>query len=220
MIFQNKKAIIFDLDGTLANTLSAITEAVNMTMSHYSLSKKSEDEVRRAIGSGAKMLIKRLIPVEWAADERLLSEIADHYGNMYALTYLHTTENYDGITELVKDLRKKEIKIAVLSNKQDAYVKGLVKLLFPDGEVSIARGQTELPVKPDPAGVRAIMDELSVSSDECIFVGDSGVDLKTAENCGMDSILVSWGFCGREALQSFGAKCIVDVPNEIIKMLK
>lgn len=220
MFFQNKKAMIFDLDGTLANTLSAITEAVNMTMSRYSLPEKSEDEVRLAIGSGARMLIKRLIPVEMAADEGLLSEIAGHYGSMYALTYLHTTETYDGITELVRSLRDRGLKIAVLSNKQDAYVKGLVKLLFPNGEVSIARGQTELPVKPDPAGVLAIMDELSVSAEECIFVGDSGVDLRTAENCAMDAILVSWGFCGREALQACGAKCIVDHPNEIIEMLK
>ena len=220
MTFSNKKVLIFDLDGTLANTLSAITEAVNMTMSHYSFSNKSEDEVRQAIGNGARMLMKRLVPPEYADNDQVIAEVLTYYNKMYALTYLHTTETYDGITELVRNLQKKEIKIAVFSNKQDAYVKGLVKLLFPNGEVSIARGQTELPVKPDPAGVKTIMKELSVSAEECLFVGDSGVDMKTAENAGMDAVLVAWGFCGREKLASMGAECIVDVPNEIIKMLK
>jgi phosphoglycolate phosphatase len=166
------------------------------------------------------MLVKRLMPEKEAENEERVTEVLAHYNKSYGEIYMHTTEMYPGVGETVKLLARMGVKIAVYSNKQDAYVKDLVSMYFPNGEVSVARGQTDIPVKPDPAGVRLILGELGVTADESIFVGDSGVDLKTAENSGMDFIGVAWGFCGRDALAEMGAKVIIDEPSEIMNLVK
>lgn len=214
-----KKALIFDLDGTLADTIDAITEAVNLTLEYFRFPIKSYDDVKNAIGNGARMLIKRLIPDSESDNEAKLSEVVKHYDKMYATTYLHTREMYDGMKETVLKLHNAGLKIAVFSNKQDAYVKGLVNQYFPNGEIQIARGQTDIPTKPDPCGVSLILRELEVEASECVFVGDSGVDLKTAQNSGMDFIGVAWGFCGKQKLYEMGADLIADAPEEILNML-
>ena len=220
MLFVKKKALIFDLDGTLADTIGAIAEAVNMALERFSYPRKSEEQVRHAVGNGARMIVKRLMPPEEAENENKVSRVLECYDQMYAITHLHTTEMYDGIKEMIKSLSDAGFKIAVFSNKQDAYVKGLVEQFFPDGEVAIARGQTDIPIKPDPAGLNIILGEMGVSASECIFVGDSGVDIKTAENSNMDFIGVGWGFCGKEKLLELGADTVVEKPSEILQMLK
>lgn len=219
MIFNNKKLLIFDLDGTLADTIGAIADGVNMALTHFSYPTKTEDEVRRAIGNGARMLVKRLMPETEAEDDEKVSKVLACYNKMYEKTYLHTTEMYDGIEETVHKLIESGLTVAVFSNKQDAYVKGLVDQFFKNGEVTVARGQTDIPIKPDPAGVKLILDQLGVSPSECIFVGDSGVDLKTAQNSEMDFIGVAWGFCGRKELLELGADTVVDKPQEILKLI-
>lgn len=219
MNFKNKKAVIFDLDGTIADTIEAIAEAVNMTLEHFGYPLKSVDEVRAAVGNGAKMIIRRTIPSEFSDDEDKVTEALKKYDEMYALTYKHSYRMYDGMEKAIRSLHDSGKKIAVLSNKQDEYVKGLSNIYFPDGTVSIALGQTDLPVKPDTAGLRLIMNSLSVTADECVFVGDSGVDLATANNAGMDCICVSWGFVGREGLEAKGAKNIIDSPEELVELI-
>ena len=219
MRFDNKKLLIFDLDGTLADTIGAISEAVNMALAHFSYPTKTEDQVRRAVGNGARMIVKRLMPENEANNEEKVSEVLAYYDKMYEITHLHTMEMYDGVEETVHKLIDSGIMVAVFSNKQDAYVKGLVNQFFKNGEVSVARGQTDIPVKPDPAGVKLIIDQLGVSPSECIFVGDSGVDVKTAENAGMDFIGVAWGFCGRKELLERGAGIVIDEPSEILKLI-
>jgi phosphoglycolate phosphatase len=134
---------------------------------------------------------------------------------------METTETYDGIKETLHSLKNDlGIKIAVFSNKQDEYVKNLTKQYFPDDTVSVSRGQTDLPIKPDTAGLMKILEELNVSTDECIFVGDSGVDVETAKNANMDFIGVSWGFWGRERLAESGARTIIDQPEEFLSIIK
>ena len=153
MSFENKKAVIFDLDGTLADTIEAITEAINMTMRHFGYPEKSVDEVRAAIGNGAKMLIRRSMPAELYDNEEMVSTVLAKYDEMYALTYFHSDKMYDGMREALVTLHGSGKKIAVFSNKQDVYVKGLSDIYFSDGTISMALGQTELPVKPDVAGL-------------------------------------------------------------------
>jgi len=220
IMLENKKALIFDLDGTLADTLGAITEAINMTMTAYGLPVKDETEVRNAIGNGAKALIRRLVNTECGGDESKINKILECYDKMYSLTYLNTTEMYDGMRETIDILIKNGCLIAVLSNKPDGFVKGLAEQFFSNGEVAVARGQTDIPVKPDPTGVEIILKELGVSAEQCVFVGDSGVDLKTAQNSGMDFIGAGWGFWGKERLADAGASLIADTPIEILKILK
>ena len=219
MCFENKKAVIFDLDGTLADTIDAIAEAVNMTLEYFGYPTRTTDQVRAAVGNGARMIIRRSIPAEFYDDEDKVTEALKKYDEMYALTYSHSDKMYDGMREALIELYKSGKKIAVFSNKQDAYVKGLSDIYFSDGTISMALGQTELPVKPDIAGLKLIMDELDVTADECVFVGDSGVDLATAKNANMDCICVSWGFVGREGLVAKGAECIIDHPSELLKLI-
>lgn len=219
--FNNKKAIVFDLDGTIADTIEAIAKAVNMTMRYFGYPTHDVETVRRAVGNGATTLIKRLIPSELSDDNKLIMTVRYKYDEMYALTYMETTETYDGIKEALHSLKRDlGIKIAVFSNKQDEYVKNLTKQYFPDDTVSVARGQTDLPIKPDTAGLMKILEELNVSTDECIFVGDSGVDVETAKNANMDFIGVSWGFWGRERLAESGARTIIDRPEEFLSIIK
>ncbi len=219
MCFENKKAVIFDLDGTLADTIDAIAEAVNMTLEYFGYPTRTTDQVRAAVGNGARMIIRRSIPAEFYDDEDKVTEALKKYDEMYALTYSHSDKMYDGMREALIELYKSGKKIAVFSNKQDAYVKGLSDIYFSDGTISMALGQTDLPVKPDIAGLKLIMDELSVTADECVFVGDSGVDLATARNANMDCICVSWGFVGREGLLAKGAECIIDHPSELLTLI-
>ena len=217
--FTNKKAIIFDLDGTLSDTISAIASAINLTMKYFSYPTHSEDTVRSAVGNGATTLIKRLIPAELADNDELVLTVRKKYDEMYALTYMETTETYDGIKEAVHDLKNKGIKIAVFSNKQDEYVKSLTKLYFPDDTITVARGQTDLPIKPHTAGLIKILEQLHVSAEDCVFVGDSGVDTETALNANMDFIGVSWGFWGKDRLAASGAKIIIDEPKELADLI-
>lgn len=213
---QNIKAIIFDLDGTLADTIDAITEAVNMTMNRFGYTERTCDEVRRAIGNGARLLIKRLMPSNDAANNGKLCEVLEYYDAMYAKTYMHTERCYDGVRDAVIKLAQNGFKIAILSNKQDAYVKELAKILLPVGTVSEAHGQTDLPTKPDPTVPLMIAERLGVPPFECAFVGDSDVDIMTAKNAGMLQLSVSWGFRQKSFLISSGAENIVDTPSEML----
>ena len=220
MRFENKKAVIFDLDGTLADTIGGIAEAINMTLEYFGYPTKTEDEVRVAVGNGARMLIRRVIPKEFYDDEETVTRVLEKYDRLYELTYFHSDKMYDGMEEAVRKLKADGKKIAVFSNKQDPFVKRLSSIYFPDDTISISLGQTDIPVKPDPAGVKIILDELGVSADECVFVGDSGVDMMTAKNSGMDYICVSWGFVGREGLLEKGAEVIIDHPSELNDIIK
>lgn len=220
MKFENKKAVIFDLDGTLADTIGGIAEAINMTLEYFSYPKRTTEEVRAAVGNGARMLIRRVIPSEFYDNEETVTRVLKKYDDMYALTYFHSDKMYDGMREALVSLYKSGKKIAVFSNKQDVYVKGLSDIYFSDGTISMALGQTELPVKPDIAGLKLIMNKLEVTADECVFVGDSGVDLATAKNANMDCICVSWGFVGREGLVEKGAEIIIDHPSELNELIK
>jgi phosphoglycolate phosphatase len=218
--FNNKKAVIFDLDGTLANTISAIAHAVNLTMKHFGYPERDEATVLNAVGNGATNLIRRLVPVKIAAEEELVLRSRNKYDEMYALTYMETKEMYDGIAEAVRILHEeKGLKIAVFSNKQDEYVKSLTDQFFPDGTVSVSRGQTDLPIKPDIAGLIKILEELGVTPAECVFVGDSGVDTETAKNADMDFIGVAWGFWGKERMLASGAKTVIDKPEELVNII-
>jgi phosphoglycolate phosphatase len=219
MCFENKKAVIFDLDGTLADTIDAIAEAINMTLEYFGYPTRTTEEVRAAVGNGARMIIRRTIPSEFYDDEETVTRALKKYDEMYALTYTHSDKMYDGMREALMALHSSGKKIAVFSNKQDIYVKGLSDIYFSDGTISMALGQTHLPVKPDIAGLKLIMDELGVVAEECVFVGDSGVDLATARNANMDCICVSWGFVGREGLEAKGADCIIDHPSELLKLI-
>lgn len=212
------KALIFDLDGTLADTIPAITDAVNMTLLELGYPQRMQGEIRSYIGKGPRHLISEALPNEAVMnDPTLVDKAFAIYNEMYAKTYLNTNSLYDGMEEAIITLSK-YYKIAVLSNKQDEYVKNLVKQLLPDGICEIARGTVEgTPAKPDPTAAIELMDALGVSHYECMLIGDSDIDILTAQNAEMDVLSVSWGYVSKAKLIFKGAQEIIETPQELVE---
>lgn len=216
------KAVIFDLDGTLADTVPALREGVNLTMQKYGYPTHTDADILRFINNGARNLIRRAMPRELQGDEELVSRVLADYNTAYASVCLLTDRTYDGILETVKTLRcELGLKIGVLSNKQDALVRALTDRLLPRGSCDwvqgVAPGQ---PTKPAPALTACVTSALGVLPQECVMVGDSDVDVRTAELSGMRHIGVSWGFRDEAFLRQNGAACIAHTPEELIPMIK
>ncbi len=215
---MKKKLLIFDLDGTIADTLWSIRDGVNLAMDNYGFPHRSYEEVRQAIGNGARELIRRSIPEELRSDEELVSRGLADYNELYAKTYANIDGCYPHMSEAIHTLHDRGYIIAVLSNKQDTYVKRIIDILFPDGVVSFAAGQTELPRKPDPTVPLMIADKFGVSPEECAFIGDSDVDVATAKNAGMTSVACTWGYRPREALMD--ADVIINSACELTEIFE
>ena len=213
------RAAIFDLDGTLADTIGAIQDGINEAMRELGYPEKSYDEVKRAIGNGARLLVRRCMPSEAAEDEERFAAAFAAYERAYDVTYLHTRECYAGVVELVKELHARGILLAVLSNKQDVFTKGLVAQLFPNGEFSIVWGQSALPTKPDPTAPLLLCERLGVVPEDCLFIGDSDVDMLTARNAGMIGVGCSWGYRDRASLERAGAARVIDRPEELLSLI-
>lgn len=211
------QTIIFDLDGTLLYSLEDITDSVNYAMKKYGFKQYSVDEVKEAIGNGVRLLMERITPDDISEEvfESCLSDFKAHYSsNMY-----NKTKAYDGVLDMLVKLRTDGYRIAVLSNKFDTAVKELCERYFGD-LVDIAVGQKEgVDEKPSPAGVFAIAEELGTPLENCIFVGDSEVDIQTANNAGIDCISVTWGYKDFNFLYENGASKLVYIPEDILELL-
>lgn len=211
------KALVFDLDGTLADTVPAITEAVNMTLEQLGFPTRTCSEVQSFLGRGPRYLIECSLPSGLEKDQSLVKRALDIYDAMYAKTYMHTEVMYNGMREAILELSK-YYKIAVLSNKQDEYVKALASALLPDGICAAARGSVAgVPAKPSPEAALAIAEELGVPPCECMLIGDSEIDIRTAENAGFDILSVSWGYASRTKLILKGAQEVVSTPREMLE---
>ncbi len=209
--------IIFDLDGTLLNTLTDLTNSVNYAMACYGFPNHSEDSVRQMVGNGVAVLIERAIPEgrNFPQYEECLKDFQDHY----ALHKKDCTKPFPGVMEFLKNAADKGYKLAVVSNKFDRAVKGLCEDFF-DPYIAAAIGESpEVAKKPAPDTVFAAMKELCSQPESCVYVGDSDVDLATAKNAGIPCISVSWGFRDREFLLQNGAKQIADTVDDIWKIL-
>lgn len=211
-------AVIFDLDGTLLNTLEDLCESTNFALQKFGYPARTIEEVRTFVGDGVRKLIERAVPVGVEDIEECLSAFKEHYAaNMY-----NKTAPYDGILEMLKELRLKGIHTAVVSNKYDAAVKELCKKYFGD-LVQVAIGENEVAgirKKPAPDSVFRAMEELKVSIENVIYAGDSETDVQTAANAEIDCIGCTWGFRSREVLEEHGARYIVKTPQEILNILK
>ena len=209
--------VIFDLDGTLLNTLEDIKDSVNATMRHFGYAERSLDEVRAFVGNGAVNLIARCIPA--GKNEEGFDAILAWYDEYYTEHSLIKTAPYPGIIELLRELSRREFKLAVVSNKQDPVVKKLARKFFP-GLISVAVGESpSVARKPAPDSVLSAMRELWSEPFECVYVGDSEVDLATARAARIPCVSVSWGFRSRELLTDHGAAKIINKPSELLKEL-
>ena len=214
------RAIIFDFDGTLADTIPTLCKGINLTMSVYGYPIHTEAEVLEFINYGARELIRCAMPQALQTDESLIDRVLADYDKIYGEIFLHTDHCYDGMKALVQDLHGMGLKIGVLSNKQDRYVKALCQsVLLPDTYDAAQGVISGKPTKPDPYLSHLIAQRLAVDPSECIMVGDSDVDIKTAHNAGMRHVGVSWGYREDAFLRANGAEYVAHTPEELKKMI-
>lgn len=207
--------LMLDLDGTIVDTIESIREAVNRVLGDYGFPSRTYDEIRLAIGNGARELIRLSLPTEASKDADLVTRVFADYDRAYADTYSHIDGCYDGMFESLCELRARGYTLAVLSNKQDRYVKKIVEELFPEGMIAMAEGQTDLPKKPDPTVPLMMAKTLGFSPEETAFIGDSDVDMRTGKNAGMLCVGCAWGYRGEENLLSAGADMILQSAWEL-----
>lgn len=214
------KGLIFDLDGTMANTIGGITNAMNLMRQSYNLEKTSESEVLKYINFGAINVIAGVLPKSFS-EEKILREALVRYTQFYSENILVKTYAYPGITELLQNLHDNGFKICVLSNKQDKLTKAIVRAIFPEKYFIEILGATEMfPHKPSPESSLYLAEKMQLSCDEIIFVGDSNVDMETAENSGMFSVGVSWGYRSIDVLEKSGAMLIINEAKDLLLFLQ
>ncbi len=211
------KSIVFDLDGTLLDTLDDLYASVNHALTKFDLPKRGKDEVRAFLGNGIHRLIELSVPERCSAlqAERVLSEFRTYY----LKHSLDNTKPYAGIEPMLNECKQRGYTTAIVSNKLNPAVQDLHKQFFPNN-INVAIGETkEVRRKPAPDMVLKALELLHSNKDEAVYVGDSEVDLETASNASLPCIAVSWGFRGRPFLEHEGATTIIDSPDELIKHL-
>lgn len=214
-----KPCLIFDLDGTLVDSLPGIAASLNRTLDAHGLPGHSDAQVRSFIGDGIRNLILRAIPAstETATFESLLGL----YRKDYALSWKAGTRIYPGISYVLDELQKSGFEMAVLSNKTHDFTVEMVDSMFPSIHFATVFGQRDgVPHKPHPAGAMQIAERFGVSPADCVMIGDSTMDLETATNAGMRGIAVSWGYHDRDRLLAAGASDMIDAPDQLRGLLE
>ena len=210
------KCAVFDLDGTLLNTLDTIHHYLNLTLEKYNLPLVSLDETRAMVGDGARLLISRAMG-EAAADRELYDRVFADYNAAYDADPYYLTEPYPGIVELLHDLSERGITLAVLSNKPNTAVCLAAEYFFPGVFTAVSGAKEGVPLKPDPTSLLNMLDNLGVSRGETAYIGDSEPDVELALAAEVAyPVAVTWGFRTREQLISAGAKNLVDSPKKIL----
>lgn len=213
------KALIFDLDGTLLDTLEDLANACNYALKTCGFKVHNVKDYTRFVGNGRYKLIERIVPDEYKKDKKVIDKVLGLFDEYYEKHMIDMTKPYNGIMEMIKDLKEKKIKIAVVSNKPHEFAVDIVRRYFGDA-FEITYGQRpNHPTKPDPKTVYEVIELLNVEKNECIYVGDSNVDVNTAKNAGVKSVGVSWGFRGEGELRETGADYIIKNPIELIELL-
>ena len=211
------KLAIFDLDGTLLETLEDLHDSTNHALVSQGLPPRTLDEVRRFVGNGIHKLIERAVP-EGSSSETV-EQVFEEFKTWYAVHCNDKTSAYDGIKEMLLALRKAGVRTAVVSNKADFGVQTLCKTYF-SGLLDVAVGQREgIRLKPAPDSVNEVLRLLEIRREDAVYIGDSDVDIDTARNSGMDCISVTWGFRRREFLLEHGAVILVDKPENLEEII-
>lgn len=212
------KTIIFDLDGTLLNTLDDLAAATNYALAQYKLPLRTPDEVRWFVGNGIRKLIERAVPEGTCAEVQ--EEVYATFNTYYKAHCNDQTKAYDGVMELLAALRKAGCRTAIVSNKADYGVQELVKLYFADALDAACGERSGIAKKPAPDMLFAVMKKLGAEQATTIYVGDSDTDLDTARNAGVPCIGACWGFRGREFLVQHGAELLAETPYDVLEMVK
>lgn len=213
---SNMKAVIFDLDGTLLDTLEDIADAVNAGLAANGFPPHSKETYRTFIGKGADNLVFRALPKE-ARDEATVKRCLAGFHEVYSRNWNKKTRPYPGIAQLLDALISRGIKLAVLSNKPQRFTSLCVTEQLSRWTFEAVLGASEtLPLKPDPAGALEIARRLTIAPKDFIYIGDSAIDIKTARAAGMFAVGALWGFRGREELEQAGAQALIERPEQLL----
>ncbi|MEN8198934.1 MAG: HAD family hydrolase [Thermodesulfobacteriota bacterium] len=210
------KGLVFDLDGTLLDTLQDLADAANATLSHYGFPVHPVDSYRYFVGDGLKTLTRRIIPDSSASDEDL-NKYMKKFAEIYSRNWNKNSAPYPGVEEMISSLRDAGLQLAVLSNKPHAFTKICVESYFPDDPFVFVFGQRDgVAKKPDPAGALEIAEKMGLNPGEILYVGDTATDMQTGNSAGMRTIGVEWGFRERAELVENRAWRIVSTPAEVV----
>ncbi|MBR1529027.1 MAG: HAD family hydrolase [Oscillospiraceae bacterium] len=212
------QVFIFDLDGTILNTLEDLYLSVNAALKQSGFPERSLEEVRQFVGNGIRKLIERAVP--FGTLETQISQVHQDFTEHYKIHCADHTKPYDHIPEVLQKIRSAGMKTAVVSNKADYAVQILCKDYFPDLFDAVAGEREGIRKKPAPDSVQAVLNALHLTPEQAVYIGDSDVDIETAENSGMPCISVEWGFRDREFLIQHGAGKIISNPEELLELIQ
>ncbi len=212
------RAVIWDLDGTLLDTLQDLAASVNAALAQNGLPARTTDEVRQFVGNGVRRLIERAVPP--GTDETTVQSVYDAFVAHYGAHSRDHTRPYDGVLPVLDALLARGVKLAIVSNKIDFAVKELSRAYFDDRMRSAVGDAPERRRKPAPDSVLEAMRQLGVAPEETVYVGDSDVDVETARNAGVTCCAVSWGFRTEQCLQEAGAEHIAATPQALLDQLE
>ncbi len=214
-------AVLFDLDGTLIDSLADIGEAVNRTLAQLGFPSHDHERYRQFIGEGARLLVKRALPIaQEQPDEALVDRALELYQAHYAACWNEQTRPYEGMAELLERLVKLPVPVGVISNKPQAFTELCVRHFFPQIDFAVIFGQRDgIPRKPDPTAAQEAALRMQFALDACTYIGDSGVDMAFARAAGMRGVGVTWGFRSAVELRDCGARCLVGSVSELADLL-
>lgn len=221
-LYNDVKAVIFDLDGTLAYTLEDLRDAMNHAMRTFGWHEKTLDEILMAINYGGRQFVKNCMPADLSSDEELAAEVYKAYYGNYSSFAIRKTVLYDGMGKLVDKLCSMGIPVCLCTNKEISLACRIMDKLLPGkfayrvGDGTVGRDGRRFPTKPDPSGALLVCEELGISPENVLYIGDSVIDMKTAKNAGMRSIWVSWGYSKREMIpEEFAPDVTANEPGDI-----
>ena len=214
------KACIFDLDGTLTDTIDSLAYSVVETLKEMGLKPITKAQCQSFVGNGAKYLLDKALRAAGDTDADRLNEAMEIYGRIFDENCTYHVTAYRGIERMIEKLKEKEVKLAVLSNKPHRQTVKVAQEIFVGDVFDALQGQQEgIPRKPSPEGIYAILEKLGVSKEECLYVGDSEVDVATGTAAGTKTVSVAWGFRTEDQLRAAGASLIIRSPEELLGLI-
>lgn len=215
------KLCIFDLDGTVLDTVETIAYYGNYALSKNGIEPIASEEYKYFAGNGAVNLIKRALRFRDQLTDENFQKVFHDYDTAYNANTSYKSQKFDGMQEALDAIKAMGVEMAILSNKPHFATQGVITSLFGEGYFARVYGQREgVPIKPDPAAVTQIMDELGVTPEECLYFGDTGTDMKTGKNAGIYTVGVLWGFRGKEELLENGADITIAHPSELVDCVR
>lgn len=210
------KLCIFDMDGTVVDSLHSIAWFANQALEHHGLSPFPVEAYKTLVGNGAKVLVQRMVTEKNALEQ--FESVYREYVTSYDADPLHLAVAYEGVPEMLAELRRRGVAIAILSNKPNFATRSIAKAIFGDSIDACFGGRPDVPLKPSPDAVLQLLQLFGVSKEECLYIGDTGTDMQTAKNAGLFAVGVLWGFRGEDELRRNGADAIIAHPLQLLNV--